>query len=160
MVAATGVLVAAIYYVMNIRTTQRNMRANLETRQTQLFMDLYSVMRNKEFVKDTRELADWQWKDFKDFREKYGQRTNKEANSIFVSVGNFFDGIGLLVKRDLINTDLVDDLMSSWVIWYWDKFGSIIIDYRKYSGPNYMEWVEYLHNRIKSSSKIGPLIIS
>jgi len=33
MVAATGVLVAAIYYVVTLRTTQRNMKANLETRQ-------------------------------------------------------------------------------------------------------------------------------
>jgi hypothetical protein len=36
MVAATGVLVAAVYYVMTIRTTQRNLKENLETRQTQL----------------------------------------------------------------------------------------------------------------------------
>ena len=32
MVAATGVLVAAVYYILNIRTTQRNMKQTLETR--------------------------------------------------------------------------------------------------------------------------------
>ena len=32
MVAATGVLIAAIYYVYNIRVTQGNMKQTLETR--------------------------------------------------------------------------------------------------------------------------------
>jgi len=40
MVAATGVLVAAIYYMMTLRTTQRNMKMNLETRQAQLLMSI------------------------------------------------------------------------------------------------------------------------
>jgi len=40
MVAATGVLVAAVYYVMTLRTTQRNMKANLETRQAQFMSQI------------------------------------------------------------------------------------------------------------------------
>ena len=154
-IVLTGVSVslAAIYYILTLRNTQRNMKMTLETRQTQLFMDLYAVMRNKEFVRDTRELTYWKWNDFEDFRKKYGSRASKEANSVFVSIGNFFDGIGVLVKRNLINPDLVDDLMSPWVEWYWNTFGSVITEYRKIVGPQYMEWVEYLYDRIKSVKK-------
>jgi transcription antitermination factor NusG len=38
LVTAASVTVAAIYYVLTLRTNQRNIKANLETRQTQLFM--------------------------------------------------------------------------------------------------------------------------
>ena len=54
-------------------------------------MDLYAHMRGKEFVRDSRELTSWDWKDFEDFRIKYGSRGDQELNSIFVSIGNFFD---------------------------------------------------------------------
>jgi hypothetical protein len=40
-VAATGVLIAAIYYVLNMRAIQRNSKAALETRQAQLLMNIY-----------------------------------------------------------------------------------------------------------------------
>ena len=40
MVAATGVLVAAGYYILNMRASQRNMQLTLEARQTQIFLQL------------------------------------------------------------------------------------------------------------------------
>jgi len=39
-VAATGVLVAALYYIYNIGITQKNMKINQETRQIQILLDL------------------------------------------------------------------------------------------------------------------------
>jgi len=70
--ALTGVSLssAAIYYVLTLKYTQWNMKTTHETPQTQLFMGLYAVMRNKEFVTDTRESTYWKWHDFEDFRKK------------------------------------------------------------------------------------------
>ena len=42
MVAATGVLVAAVYYVFN-------MRAAIKTREAQLFMQIFEIFRNEDF---------------------------------------------------------------------------------------------------------------
>jgi len=158
-IAAISVAVAAINSIQLGREAQKTRERELETRQTQLFMDLYAIMRNKEFVKDTRELTYWKWHDFEDFRKKYGSRADKEANSIFVSIGNFFDGIGVLVKRNLINPDLVDDLMAPWVEWYWNTFGSVITEYRKIVGPQYMKWVEYLYDKVSEKSLTRPNLL-
>ena len=134
--------VSIFYYALVLRNQNR-------TRQTQLFMNLFTQIRSKDFVRDTRELSSWHWSDFNDFRRKYGSRADKEANTLFHSTANFFDGIGVLVSHNEINPKLVEELMSSWIIWFWEKFGDIIKEYRKVSYPQYLESVEYLYVKIK-----------
>ncbi|MBN2335228.1 hypothetical protein JXL21_06675 [Candidatus Bathyarchaeota archaeon] len=136
-------LTASITYYALVLNNQN------KTRQTQLFMNLYTQMRSKEFVRDTRELSSWTWKDFTDFRSKYGSRADKDANTLFHSTANFFDGIGVLVEHKELAPRLVEELMSSWIIWFWEKFGEIIIEYRKVSYPQYLEKVEFLYDKIK-----------
>jgi hypothetical protein len=75
MVAATGVLVAAIYYVMNMRASrktqelaQKTQEQTLETRQAQLFIQLYTTFTSYEFKTKWNDIMHvWQWKDFKDY---------------------------------------------------------------------------------------------
>jgi hypothetical protein len=155
-IAAVSVVIGVVNSILMSRREDRrrelmskNQDITLETRQAQLFMNLYAHMRGKEFVEDSRELTSWEWEDFVDFRRKYGSRGDRELNTIFVSTGNFFDGIGVLVKRGLVDVNMVDELMSDWVLWYWERFGSVIKEYRAVSNPKYFEWVEYLYERIK-----------
>ena len=75
--------------------------------------------------------------------------SNAGTNTLFHSTANFFDGIGVLVEHKELDPTLVEELMSSWIIWFWEKFGSIIIEYRKVSYPQYLEKVEFLYNKIK-----------
>ena len=144
-----GIIIAAFSVIIGVVNNILTSRQSNRTRQTQLFMDMYSHLRSKEFVTDSRELSSWKWKSFQDFRSKYGARANKEANSLFVSTCNYFDGIGVLVKRNEIDPRLVEDLMSAWIIWFWEKFGDVIKEYRKVRYPQYLEFVEYLYNKIK-----------
>jgi hypothetical protein len=41
------------------------------------------------------------------------------------SLANFFEGIGVLVQRGLINVDLVEDLIANRIIWWWEFFEPI-----------------------------------
>jgi hypothetical protein len=148
-VQTIGIIIAAFSVIIGVINNILTSRQSNRTRQTQLFMDMYSHLRSKEFVKDSRELTSWKWDNFDDFRSKYGARANKEANSLFVSTSNYFDGIGVLVKRNEIDPKLVEDLMSAWIIWFWEKFGDVIKEYRKVRYPQYLEFVEYLYDRIK-----------
>jgi len=56
LVTATSVTIAAIYYVMTLRASQRNMETNLETRQAQLFMPIYSTYYSDEFMRARSEI--------------------------------------------------------------------------------------------------------
>jgi hypothetical protein len=55
--AATGVLVAAIYYVLTMRATQRNMNLTLETRRIGLIDNLSTRIVNMEGMRSYFELA-------------------------------------------------------------------------------------------------------
>jgi len=86
--AAIGVCIAAGYYILNLRYTQRNMKtqlenmkATLETRQAQLFMQSYDNYNKDEFWNHYLNVMYHQeWTNGDDFWNKYGP-TNPEANA-------------------------------------------------------------------------------
>ena len=157
MVAATGVLVAAIYYVMNMRASkktqelaQKTQTQTLETRQAQLFIQLYTTFTNYEFKTKWNEIMHvWNWKDAKEFYSKYGFSDSEEFSKLDL-VGTFFEGVGVMVKRGLIDVTLVDDLMSGHVVSSWERFEPIIMDViATMNWPQCLEWWEYLYREVK-----------
>lgn len=66
-----GVCVAAAYYVMTLRITQNNLKANLETRQAQLLMNIYERWAEPEFQDAWLSITKWEWRDYDEFTGKY-----------------------------------------------------------------------------------------
>ena len=102
MVAATGVLAAAIYYIVNMRTT-------LQTRQAQLFMQLYDRW--------TFEIADKFWdflEDDMDTAEELleKERTDKEVRRRNATLSRYHEGIGVLVRFGLLDIKYIAHLAS------------------------------------------------
>jgi len=66
----------------------------------------------------------------------------------------YFEGIGVLVKRGLIDINLVDDLMSSYILMTWDKYGPFIKEQQERANrPELLEYFEYLSNEIQKVYK-------
>jgi hypothetical protein len=59
---------------------------------------------------------------------------------------NWFDGIGVLLRRKLIDGDLVYDKVGIPVSIHWDKWGAIIKEYKKIGEhqPDLYNGFEYL----------------
>lgn len=135
-VAATGVLVGVVFAVLQLRDL-------VKTRQTDLILRLYAAFNTKEFLKTWDEVRKRDAKDFTDYEKKYGW---SEA----LEVGMFFEGIGVLLKRKLINIDLVDDLFTGPIKITWESFEDLTKDARKQrEAPTLFEWFEYLYNEMK-----------
>jgi len=150
LIAIFGVLAGFSYYVLTVRNNQRNQRLTLETRQAQLHLHIYDSMISSEFIEKWAYLFSWEWDSFEDFLKKYGPADNRTDWSQFVSIGNYLENIGLLVKRGLIDAEYVDDLISGDVIAYWERFHKLVYDIRReFHWPSYNEWVEYLYNEVK-----------
>ena len=115
-------------------------------------MQIYDKLTDKEFAKIWTDFVYLQeWDDYNDYVEKYGYWNNLDAWSARVSLSNYFEGIGVLIKRELIDPALVDDLMSTGIMGFWGKWGSIVEEYRKdYDNPRMSEYQEYLYNKIRS----------
>jgi hypothetical protein len=139
-VTAAGILISAAFAVQQLRNLVRN-------RQAQLFMQLYDRFHDPEFWKQYGEIIHLSdWKDEKDFWDKYGPK-NIHAFADWMSFGTYFSGIGVLLKRGMIDVGLVDDLIGDYVFWIWKKWKPLfqVWDQRK---PMSIEWVEYLFDEI------------
>jgi len=136
MVAAAGVLVGVVYYILDMRNQSR-------MRQTDLVMRLYSQFSSLEFQKIWGELQKREAQNYSDYDRKYGL-----ADA--TAVGLFFEGIGILLKRKLIDIELVDDMFTSPVKLTWEKMKNITLESRKVRNqPEIFEWFEYLYNEMK-----------
>jgi hypothetical protein len=94
-------------------------------------------------------LFNWTWKNYEDWREKYGPQ-NIEAYSLWTSVGNYFKGVGVLMDEKLIDVRLVEKLMGEPILHYWEKCGPVIKEFRRdYKFPKSFFWFEHLYNEMK-----------
>jgi len=143
-----GVAVGVTWYIIQFRNMVR-------TRQAALFMQLYSTFCNKEFQKDYAEmLFKHEWRDFDEWMEKYGPQSNLDSFASYVSVPAYFEGIGVLVKRKLLDIELVNDMLSSQIMLFWEKIEDLTSEYRRLMNrPQLWEWYEYLYNEIKKMQK-------
>ena len=109
-VASVSVLVAATYYIMQIRHQNK-------LRQTDMVMRLYALFGSVEFQNSYQKIMGLK---FEDYVKRYA-KSNVDVLAATYSVGVFFEGIGVLVKRKLINMDLVDDLFTIPILDAWEK---------------------------------------
>jgi len=150
LVAIFGVIAGFSYYVLTVRNAQRNQRLQLETRQAQLFMPIYSTYQSEDHIKAVSEISRWEWEDYDDFLAKYGEEANPEAYMMYRKIFGFLEGLGVLVRRGLIDPSLVDDLMSGLVISYWEKFEPIFVERRRHlNWPQVAEQIEYLYHQVQ-----------
>ncbi len=146
-----------IYYIMTLRNTRKNQQMQLETRQAQLFINIYNVYSSKQFQKGREELMHLrEWTDYDDFFAKYGSDVDPEAKATWDSIFLWLEGIGVLVKRGLIDPELVHDLLYAFIINFWERHLPIFTRWREQHGPKMLEDLESLYDHMnRLSEKLG-----
>ena len=145
-----SVPVGVLYHILTLNNTRKNQHMQLETRQAQLFMGLYQTFRSPEFVRNWDHVM-WRfdYKNWEDAAEKLHPVNNPEERTIWFSVALFFEGIGVLVKRGLIDISLVDDLLGTMVKQTWEKIGPVEVESRvRFNSPRGFEDFEYLYDEV------------
>lgn len=154
MVAATGVLVAAAYYVMNIRTNQRNMKTTLDTRQAQLYMTIYQDLTSTETIDKFIKILNMQFKDFDEYERKYGSDNNPDFFTIRYSYVQKMNSLGWLVKQELIDATWIYELYGWNIIWTYKKIHEMIEETERRYGVQSSEWFTYLYGEMKRISDL------
>ena len=170
LVAIFGVIAGFSYYVMTVRNAQKTRELSLkaqeltlkaqeqalETRQAQLYMNLYATYHSPEFRELLYKIMFHQeWKDYDEWKEKYGEENYQELVA-FGSVMGYFNGLGLLVRKGLIDVDTVYELLSSFVLWVWEKHLPIVQVKRDESNRPFWNEFEYLYNEIMKIDQQHP----
>jgi len=140
-VAAVGVLVGVVYYILDVRN-QRRMR------QTDLLVRLFSNMIDKDWLEAWEKVRDRENLEYSKYKEKYGF---VEANQVYL----FYDQLGRLLQKGLIDIDLLP-LEIGQITTTWKKLGPILEGSRKrFNEPRLGSGFEYLYNAVKKREERG-----
>jgi len=148
-IASISALVAAIGVIVGVVFTVLELRNLVKTRQTELAISLYSQSSSKEMAEAVGKFMTTEYEDYNEFVKKYGPvLSEKPVPMAFYMVGMFFEGVGVLLHRKLVDIGIVADLFA--VDIFWEKMKPLAEGLRKeFNNPSVYEWGEYLYNELK-----------
>jgi hypothetical protein len=168
-----GILTACVTVVIGVLNSIRvNRRAEeqraltlqaqqqaLETRQAQLFMQVYGRWNSRELQKAyglVRFQHSLEWSDYDSFREFVKMPVVKgvpwkyDVWSDYQLLITYLEGVGTLVKNEFIDVNLVNDLLADRITWYWEMFRVIAEGSRRIlNDPSLYDSTEYLYHEVK-----------
>jgi len=146
-VAAAGVLVGVVYYILD-------MRHQGKVRKTDLVVRLYSTWVSKEFSEATLKTWNLESKDFDDFVKKYGPWfSDTEVYASLRMVCNFFELLGILLLNNLADATMVANTFGIPIETTWNKIKPLVEGGRKNYGRYLYYNFEYLYNEMKKKGQ-------
>jgi hypothetical protein len=145
-IASASVVAGAIYYMLETRHERR-------VRQTESILRLspWFNMNAKEMQEDIALACSVHYKDTEEYFEKY---TGKPEYAAMKLLGNYFEGIGLLVFRKLVEVDIVYDFWGDIALSTWNDYHEIIYAMRRNSGePRMFKFWENLSKEMRKRKK-------
>ena len=119
----------------------------LETREAQLFNSIYQYYISETMQNALLTLEQVELNNVDDWKALYREREKIKTVSICI---DYWDGVGVYVRENLIDVRFVALLMGGTVISFWERFGGGIKDVRReYNFPRVALEVEYLYGRLK-----------
>jgi len=152
--AAIGVCVAAIYYVMNLRVQQTNMREAEKNRKIAFTTSLMQPFMTEDGIRRFIDLINLDWSDIEDYKRRYDSRTNPENFSKRYSMWNLCENLGRLYRQGLIDLETILGTSGGMIQYMWVKFKPVIEMYRETDyGPNSFRDFEYLAGELNELNK-------
>jgi len=143
-----SISIAAFYYISTLRNTRKNQELTLETRQAQMYMQIYSESHNDpSFIDAMTIVNELEIHTYEEFQRAREDENVKKALS---RVGMFYEGLGVLVKESYVSIRLVALLITgltrSWwegIYKPWIEDGRVKMNFRRW-----MSEAEYLYDEL------------
>ena len=122
LVAIFGVIAGFSYYVLTVRNAQK-------ARQTTMLMQLHQARYDVEGSKRFWRLLALHFDDFDDYLERYGpikKPEEEEVRALFSTEASFYDGLGMMLKKGIVDRDSVFDLFGVRCVMVWFKLEILI----------------------------------
>ena len=157
-----GILVGIIYYITIMRSSQKTRELTLEsqelarkaqeqaleTRQAQMFMQIYNQSHNDpSFIDAMMIVNEIEINTYEEFQKA---RMDENVKRAFSRVGMFYEGLGVLVKEGYVSIRLVALLITGMTRQWWERiYQSWIEEGREKSKfRRWMSEAEYLYNEL------------
>jgi len=152
-----GILVGVYYYIITIRTNQRNQEIaqknqehSEETRKIQLLLDINKDIEGLGSGLQYNVIMDMKWDSYDDFVSKYGYENNPDSYRKRMRIWRNMHKNGLLVRDGLLDVRAIIDYVGDGPYYVWKKFIDIIEESRRlYDMPESFIGLEYLAGEIE-----------
>jgi hypothetical protein len=143
-IASASVVAGVIYYALQIKHQAK-------IRQTDLVMRLYSTFGSKEFQDAWTRIESIEFKNYDEYVKKCGLGD-------YAQCATFFEGIGVLLQKKLIDINLVNALFSVPLKHMYERMKPIIEGNREqFHDQRVFENFEYVYNEMqKREEKLVP----
>jgi hypothetical protein len=145
-VAAVGVIIGIVFALLELRHLRRERETDLLVK-----MAPWLNMDSGELLKAYVKVLNLEFKDYDEFVKKYGSPlAEKPEQMAIMTMGNYFEAIGALLKRKLLNIDLVWDYWGETFIMLCEKLKPYGEGVKKeFNQPKFGDSTEYLYNEMK-----------
>jgi hypothetical protein len=146
-ISTISTIVATVSVVVGVFFTMMEVSHLARSRRTEVILRIYERFGSKEIVEGIMKIGT-EYENFEDYVKKYGL-------SDTVQVLEIFDEVGILLRRGLVDIDLVDDLFSRSVTPEWEsKVMRLVKGIRKSSNqPSFFYHVESLFKQLDAYKK-------
>ena len=150
--AAAGVLIGVVYYILDMRNQTRIRKTDLLTR-------LYtSTFTSNEFMDAFWKVGSLQVKNYQDYARQYGSldETDNPMNRAFFAVVGYYELIGVLLYRKLVDLVTVHDVFgSSNLIRLYEKIKPMLVEIRKVEPAAFLGFEYLCHELKKEESQLN-----
>jgi hypothetical protein len=143
LIVTMGVLAGVVSFLYEVRRQSK-------LRQTESIMRLspWFNMNAIEAQEAISKVCSMEFKDYDDYLAKYN---GKPEQIMFKVLGNYYEGMGILVHRRLMDVDVIYDFWGDIIISTWEQFQPIINEMRRNDGdPSVFKFWEHLYNELKT----------
>ena len=142
-----SIMVGIAYYLMILRNQQESQQKTDQARKIQTFMQIHQRQNDQKEQETLYMLYNLEWINFEDYIDKYSAMSgHPEIAGAFDSQLSYYDGIGTMVKENMIDLETVYNIAGRRILMLWFKFETIVKGFRdpKWGIPDYGENLEYL----------------
>ena len=149
-IPSLSIIVASISVVVAVIFTISSMRHATKTRQTGLVIQLNSALRaSVNDLVEAGQILNLEFNTYKEYLNKHG---DPFSNKAFITLAAYYDGLGFLLYKRLIDIEIIKYIVSGAVTINWEKLEPVIEGMRKDQKlPELFEWFEYLYKEMKKN---------
>lgn len=141
-----SLIVAVIFGIAQIRTSKQDRRERLtiemlQTFQSKEFAEIILFITTAKFPKNQKEWLSWAEQD----------------KARFIQIGQQMESLGILLADKLIDINLLDKTLGSFIVTTWEKFKLIILELREKNPDPYLaEYFQWMAEQIDKRMKENP----
>ena len=151
-VETATVLVAGISVVIGVINSIISSRRAEFQRQSAVYSQFVDTWNNLDLMQTLADLYAMEFKDFAEYEQKYGSRS--DSNIPAFRLGSVLNALGILVKLRVLDFQFIDETLQLVIKLYWEKLEPILqVRRQQMNAPGYLNGVEYLYDLIQQRER-------